>query len=524
MLRTPARRTNPGRARVATTSSQLAPVRGWNARDGIANMEAGYAVTLDNWFPLTAEIRLRKGSAEHVTDIVAGVDPAEVETLATYKPRSGSQSLWAWANGEIYNVTSAGAVGAAAVTGLSNDRWQTVNFKTSGGDFLIAVNGEDDLQLYNGATWASIDALSVPAITNVDSFDLIHAFVFKERMFYIEKESLTLWYAAAGAFAGALAAFEIRSYVQQGGYLMAAGSWTRDAGNGPDDFLVAVTSEGEVIVYSGINPASDFAVVGVYRTGKPIGRRCLLKFAGDLLIVTTDGVIPMSRLVSRERKEQGVAVTDIIQGAMADAVGSYSTNFGWELFLYSEASMLLLNVPVDTEQVQFVMNSYTKAWCRFLDWPANCFAELNGELYFGMAGEVRKAWTGVQDVDELVRAEAVLNFTYFGDRTSIKQTTLMRPIMRWDTSPASIKVGIDADFNVQAPTSDIVNVASLGSTWDSAEWDEGFWGGEPVVHSNWLTACAIGYALSFHIVVESTQSTWVSLSSVDIAYKRGSTL
>jgi hypothetical protein len=524
MMRQAARRTNPGRARVVTTSSQLAPVRGWNARDGIANMEAGFAVTLDNWFPLTAEIRMRKGSAEHVTDIMAGVDPAEVETLITYKPQSGAQSLWAWADDSIYNVTAAGGVGAAAVTGLTNARWQVVNFKTAGGDFLIAVNGEDELQLYNGTVWASIDGASVPSITNVLTTDLIHAFIFKERAFYIEVDSLTLWYAAAGAFAGALNSFPIRSYIQSGGYLMAAGSWTRDAGNGPDDFLVTITSEGEVVVYSGTDPASDFALVGVYRTGKPIGRRCLLKFAGDLLIITTDGVIPMSRLVSRERKEQGVAVTEIIQGAMADAVSAYSTNFGWELFLYSEASMLLLNVPVDTEQVQFVMNSFTKAWCRFTDWPANCFAELNGELYFGMAGEVRKAWTGVQDVDELVRAEAVFNFAYFGDRTSLKQTTLMRPIMRWDSAPASIKVGIDADFNVKAPTSDIVSVSSAGSTWDIAEWDEGFWGGEPVVQSNWLTACAIGYALSFHIVVEVTQTTWVSISSVDIAYKRGSTL
>src|SRR5688572_1932153 len=467
MLRTPATRTNPGRQRTSVTRSQPAPVRGWNTRDGIADMEPGFAVVLDNWFPMTAEIKMRKGSAEHVTDIVDGsLAAAEVETLATYKPQSGDQELFAWADDSLYDVTTAGAVGAAVVSSLTNARWQYTNFSTSGGQFLLAVNGADELLLYDGSTWSSIDALSTPAITNVATTALVHVFVFKERPWYVQLDTLTLWYPAVGAFAGALTAFSIRSVAKDGGYLVAGGSWTRDTGTGPDDFLVLVTSQGEVVVYSGINPASDFALVGVYKTGKPIGRRCLLKYAGDLLIITTDGVIPMSRLVARERKEQGVAITEIIQGSMADSVALYSANFGWELFLYSEASMLLLNVPVDAEQQQYVMNSYTKAWCRFLEWPANCFAECEGRLYFGMLGEVRQAWTGTTDVSAAISAETVFNFTYFGDRNNLKETTLLRAVMKFDISPGSILVGIDADFEQRTPGSDIVAVSDSGSLWD----------------------------------------------------------
>lgn len=525
MMRSPARRTNPVRQRTSVTSSQPAPVRGWNTRDGIADMEPGFAVVLDNWFPMTAEIKMRKGSQEHVTEIVDGsLATVNVETLATYKPQSGDQTLFAWADDSLYDVSLPGAVGSAAVTGLTNARWQHTNFSTSGGQFLIAVNGADDLLLYDGATWAAIDALSTPSITNVASLDLIHVFVFKERVWYVEVDTLALWYAAVGAFAGALTAFDLASVAKEGGYLVAGGSWTRDTGSGPDDFLVLVTSQGEVIVYAGINPASDFELIGIFKTAKPIGRRCLLKYAGDLLIITTDGVIPVSRLVARERKEQGVAITEIIQGSMADAVALYKANFGWELFLYSEASMLLLNVPVDAEQVQFVMNSYTKAWCRFLEWPAVCFAEMDGLLYFGMLGEVRQAWVGTTDVDQSLSAEAVFNFTYFGDRGNIKETTLVRPIMKFDITPVSVKIGIDADFNVRTPGSDIVSVSEQGSDWDIATWDAAFWAGEPEVRSNWSSYTAIGYALAFHTIVEATQSAWVSISSVDIAYKRGSTL
>ncbi len=523
MIRQPATRVS--RARSSVTRSQPAPVRGWNTRDGIADMEPGFAVTLDNWFPMTAEIKMRKGSAEHVTEIVdGGAAAADVETLATYKPQSGDQELFAWADDSLYDVTAPGAVGAAVVTSLSNARWQHTNYSTSGGQFLIAVNGADDLLLYNGSTWAQIDALSTPAITNVASNDLIHVFVFKERVWYVEVDTLTLWYASVGAFAGALTAFPLTSVAKEGGYLVAGGSWTRDTGTGPDDFLVLVTSQGEVVVYSGINPASDFDLVGVFKTAKPIGRRCLLKYAGDLLIITTDGVIPISRLVQRERKEQGVAITEIIQGSMADTVALYKLNFGWELFLYSEASMLILNVPVDAEQQQYVMNSYTKAWCRFLKWPSNCYAEMDGDLYFGMLGEVRQAWTGTTDVGISISAETVFNFTYFGDRTNIKETTLVRAIMKFDINPISIKIGIDADFNVRAPSSEILNTATSGDVWDTGEWDEAFWAGEPEVRSFWSSFTVIGYALAFHTLIESNQSSWVSISSVDIAYQRGSTL
>lgn len=525
MLRTPARRTNPGRQRTSITRSQSAPTRGWNTRDSIADMEPGFANVLDNYFPMTAEIKLRKGEEEHVTDVIGtGLSAVEVETLATYKPQSGDQELFGWAEEALYDFSTPGAVGAAIVSGLTNARWQYTNFSTSGGQFLLALNGADDMLTYDGSTWTAINAGSVPSITNVLTADLVHVFVFKERPWYIEVDSLSLWYPAVGAFAGALSEFPLTSVAKDGGYLVAGGSWTRDTGTGPDDFMVLITSQGEVIVYSGINPASDFTLVGVFKTGKPIGRRCLLKYAGDLLIITTDGVIPISRLVARERKEQGVAITEIIQGSMADAVALYAANFGWELFLYSEASMLLLNVPVDDNKQQFVMNSYTKAWCRFLEWHANCFAEMDGALYYGTLGEVRKAWSSTSDVGAAIRGEAVFNFTYFGDRGNIKETTLLRPIMRFDVTPISVKVAIDADFNIQPPSSEIVNVAESGSVWDVAEWDEGFWGGDPVVRSFWLSATVVGYALAFHVVTESSQSAWLSISSVDIAYRRGSTL
>ena len=87
------------------------------------------------------------------------------------------------------------------------------------------------------------------------------------------------------------------SVAQLGGYLVAAGTWTIDAGYGVDDNLVFITSNGEVIVYSGTDPSdiTKFALVGVWRIGKPVGKRCLMKYGGDMIILTYNGLYPLDR-------------------------------------------------------------------------------------------------------------------------------------------------------------------------------------------------------------------------------------
>ena len=59
-----------------------------------------------------------------------------------------------------------------------------------------------------------------------------------------------------------------------------------------------MSSGGDVVVYQGIDPmAADFTLVGRYYVGKPLGRRCMCRYGSDLLILTAEGLIPMSRLL-----------------------------------------------------------------------------------------------------------------------------------------------------------------------------------------------------------------------------------
>lgn len=509
-MRQPVRRTN--RRRVAQPYSIPAPTLGWNARDSVADMGVGYAGLLKNFFPTSSDVILRKGSTDSVTGIVS-----EVETLASYRPPTSGHKLWAWASDSIFDVSTPGVVGAAAVTGLTNARWQTTNFSTAGGNFLLAFNGADDGRIYDGAVWAAT------AITGVAESTLINVAVHKERVWLVQKATLDAWYLATKSIAGAATKFPLGSVFRNGGELIAIGSWTMDGGTGPDDLIVFITSKGEAAVYQGTDPASaeTWGLVGVYEIGRPIGHRCMLKFGGDLLILTINGVVPATRAFANSQTNQSIAYSDTIRGQLADVTKLYGANTGWQMTHFPEGDMVLVNIPVAVgAQEQYVMNSTTRAWCQFTEWPASCFEVHNNELYFGTTGEVVKAWTGTSDNSVNVTAEYIGAFDYFRNRTGLKHVRMLRPIIGWDSNPAEFLLGVDADFVTVTPTGAVSFVPGTGGLWDIGLWDDALWAGSAVYNKDWYSVTAVGYALAPHLLIRSSQAI-VRFAAIDFIFERG---
>lgn len=517
---------NRGSRRAQSRTHMIpAPVSGWNARDSIAAMRSGDAVKLDNVWPENTFVSLRKGSEDFATGIDIAAVEKEVETLIAYRALSGTQKLWAFAGTAIFDVTSGGVIGAGTVTGLTNALWQCENFTTSGGHFLLCVNGADLFHLYDGSNWTAIDGASTPAITNVTTSNLINVNIFKQRPWYIEKNSLSVWYPAVGAFAGALTELDLSGVFSEGGYLVAMGTWPVDGGYGKDDLAVFITSEGEVAVYQGTDPASaaTWALVGTYKVGKPIGRRCFQKFGPELLILTSDGVVPASAALANNQTKKSIAITDRIQGAMARAVALYGGVTGWGMTHYAEGNLLLLNIPVGSgQQEQYVMNTVTRAWARFTGWHANCWEEFNGEIYFGGFGVVTKAWIGTSDNGSQVRGEVVTAFDPLGS-SGWKQAVLARPLIAWDVPPDSILLGVDGDFKIETPTSQIPLSAGTSSVWDTATFDVSTWAGDPELRKDWFAVEGVGFALALHLVIVADQSV-VQLAAAQIAYLPGESL
>ena len=473
----------------ARTQSLPPPTGGWNARDSLADMPPDDAVQLTNWFPLTTDVMVRRGYEVWATGLTG-----QVESLMPYNSATAS-TLFAASSTFFYNVTNPGAVGAPVQSGLTNARWQSVNFATSGGKFLYAVNGSDKPRLWDGSNWTSIDSGSTPAITGVTTTKLIHVNVFKRRLWFVEKESLKVWYLPVDSIGGAAQSLDFSSIAGLGGYLMAMGTWTIDSGTGADDLAVFVTSEGQVIVYRGIDPANEvtWALAGVWSVGSPIGRRCFQKFGGDLLLLAFDGLFPMSQLLQANTVDLKSALSDKIRLAMSDAVSAYSSNFGWDITVYPKGNMVIVNVPVaeGSSQQQFVMNTINQAWCNFTGWTANCFMLFDDEPYFGVNGSVYKAWQDFSDNVADITGTALQAFNYFGSRGQEKRFTMLRPLINTNGTPA-VLAGVNVDYSLEPPTAPAVFSPTSQSYWDSALWDAGIWGGLYVL-KDWQGVNGIGY-------------------------------
>lgn len=496
------------------SKSLAAPIGGWNARDALADMSAIDAVILDNYFPKASEVELRYGYTNHVTSITGTVN-----TLAAYNSPTTSK-LFAAAGAAIYDVSAAGAVGSAAVTGQASDKWQHVNFSNAGGSYLIMVNGSDAMQRYDGSTWTTVTS----AITGVSTSSLIHANFHKRRLWFVEKGSLNAYYLATDAIAGAATKFDLTSVFGRGGYLMAMGTWSLDAGQGLDDYAVFITSQGEAAVYRGTDPASasTWALVGVFTIGSPIGRRCFVKFAGDLLLINRDGLVPLSKALMSTRVNNQVALTDKIQQATSDATTSYNGNFGWQTILFPAENMLLLNVPASsTLSYQYVMNTITGAWCRFTGWNATCWEMYNDQIYFGTSGTVCLAWNGQADNNANINGEALQAFSDFGVK-EVKQWTMVRPILTTNGSPG-VSIGVNVEFDLSAPLSIPTFSPITGAIWGTSLWGAARWGGSFVIKKDWLTVTSYGNHGAVHMLT-ATKDLRLKWASTDFRYMIGGNL
>ena len=504
----------------ANVASLPAPVGGWNARDSLANMAPVDAVILENYFPGVSNVALRGGYSKHATGL-----PDDVETLMVYSGGT-SDKMFAASDGKIYDVTAAGPVGAAAVSGLTNNRWEYTNVTTSGGNYIYAANGADKPLLYNGSTWTAIDGASTPAITGVTTTNLKHPTLFKNRVWFTEKNTLKAWYLPTSSVGGAANVLDLSAVARFGGTLVSMATWTIDAGYGVDDNLVFVTDKGEVIVYRGTDPssASTWALIGVWVVGAPIGERCLLKYGGDLLVLTLDGLVPMASALQSSRLDPNIALSDKIQGAFAAAAAAYQNNFGWCMLYNPKNNALIVNVPVsDAAQEQFVMNNITKAWCKFTGWKAFHFTLLDDTPYFGAAGYVAKAWTtgttGYIDDTSNINGRALQAFNYFETRGVKKIFTRARPSIFSNGSPA-VTMGMNIDFNTNDTTTPIAITSPTAGVWDSGLWDSAVWGSDLEIQNNWQGLTGVGFCGGVQLASTSNKLA-IQWASTDVVFQLG---
>ena len=455
-------------------------------------------------------------SGGHFLVACNGVDPVMIYDGTQWfyvATTTTAQTISTITRGGTGNLTA--TVTTAAAHGLATGNRVTISGATESnynGTYVITVTGGSEFT-YTMATAPSADATVVGSyttigITGVNSNTFINVNLFKNRLYFTEKDTLTCWYLDVDAIGGPASPLYFGGIARNSGYLQAMGTWTLDAGQGADDYAVFVTSMGEVMVYNGTDPdnADTWALKGVWQLGQTFSRRCFFKWSGDLLLLTKDGLVPLASALQSSRLDPRVNLTDKIYFAVSQAATLYSDLFGWQINYYASANMLILSIPTSTGMEQFVMHNITKAWGRFTDIQAYCW-EVTGDsnMNFGGNGIVGLFYDGYSDNGSNITATAQQAYSYFDRAGQLKRFMLVRPILQSTGGVPNVVCGLSVDFDTQSQLGQVqFNPTTLtDGVWDTSKWDQANWAGGLITTKVWQGVTGLGFAGSINLNVAS---------------------
>ena len=527
-----------------------APIGGLNTKDGYASMPPTDAIALVNWLPDTGGLRCRKGYSEWVTNITGD---APVYSIIPYfnqsdtfpagsfltAPTSMPGELFAATDDDIFDVTSttdapasvkalSGAAGAGKLI-------SSMLVNSAGTTFLLVTSEADGYITYDGTTWLSVTAgAGATQINGADPTKFAHVLVWKRRALFTERNSTKMWIAAVDSPYGTVTKFDFGAVFPHGGHLLFLAKWTIDAGEGVDDLLVAVSSNGDVAVYKGSDPTSpaDFGLVGTWFVGQmPVGRRACVQYGGDLILISAEGVFPIS-YITRGGAEMLIASASEYSSYIRSIIGvdlrASFTEFGWSAVVHPSERILLINVPDygSIQSRQYALTTTNNRWAVLANIPALSLGSIGGYTFAGTRdGRVLLLFNGVFDnvaygesTGDSIPGLIVPAFNYFEVPAVEKQFLLIRPVFIYTGRP-QVVCDIAVNFVVTDPVGSAISTAPSSALWDSALWDSAVWGGEQLVYDEWHSAGDTGFCGTAVIRVDSTGDT--VLSAIDYTLQFG---
>lgn len=362
----------------------------------------------------------------------------------------------------------------------------------------------------NGASAAG----STVTITGVASTALSQGWVWKERSFFIEKDTTSAWYLPVESIGGAAVELDLGSKMGKGGSLLFGATWSLDSGSGLDDVLVFVTTEGELIVYEGTDPATadTFSLVGVYEVAAPLNKHGWFQAGGDLAILTEDGIVPISEALKKARAAlQAGAITYPIEDAWKDSIANRTSSYPISATLWQKQTLLLVGTPakVENNPVSLVANARTGSWARVTGWDVRCSVVADDVLYFGNnAGKVLRADDGGADDGAAYTGVYVPKFFTEGVEMSSNAVGLN---YKAGDELTQFRLEAHADYQIGSISVPLPEAVESGATWGGGDtWGGGaVWGGtgNKQAYDQWQAAYATGTSLAPSLAITSNQSS-----------------
>lgn len=273
----------------------------------------------------------------------------------------------------------------AEKSGFSSGDWVITYFNHR----LFLANGLDVAQtIYSPAeNTYNIEDVS---ITGADSLTFSFTAIANNQLCFGINSELAFYYLPVGDISGQVSRFDLSTAIgtsRKGGTLVAIHNLPRDSGMGMQDYVCMFTNQGEVIVYKGndfSNP-TDIEFCGLYQTYPFIGKHFITKYGNDLLLLTTNGIMTTSDIISTSLSQSTAAI-------FSSPINQQFTSYNYAIrgfmgCVVPQEDFVLFNIPMaNNKSIQWVMDLATHRWSSFVDIDASCMVNIQNDskLVFGL--------------------------------------------------------------------------------------------------------------------------------------------
>jgi hypothetical protein len=371
----------------------------------------------------------------------------------------------------------------------------------------------------------------VPAITGFTTSDASYIFQHNSRVWFIEKDSMSAWYLPVDSIGGAATEVSLAGIMPKGGKLLMGISWAASAGDGVNNYLALISSEGDVAGYQGDYPgASNWRFIGVANIGRPLTKTAVMKAGGDALVTTMEGLIPLSAVFAKDP----AALSTIAISKPIEPTWRYVTSFypgGWTVERWTKEAMAIVAYPklARSYHSNFVVNLKTGAWARYTGWDIQCAAELADELYIGTSsGYICKCETTALDIDEPYYCTYIGQFEKLNSVMQTKSARMARGTWKYGTN---FNYRLAVSFNY-TDTTDVYPAPAANrdnNVWDTGKWDVAKWGGGEryrQAQTDWQSVYGSGFVVApvVQITMGGARTPEVEFVSFDFLYETGGTV
>lgn len=437
-----------------------APTGGLNLIDRIDAMPENDAREITNFYSDGQTVQTRFGYSQYTNSAAA----TAIRSVATIATITGNEVFLGAANNKWYDISIGTLVDVTGTTVPTTNDWNTAVYW----DTLYACNGQDTAQWFQDGL-----GFSDLTFTGVALDELINVSSYKERLYFVRKDTTEIWYGDTSVRGTAatpeLTNFDAGPILRKGGYITFCGSFTDRLATTSSDLFLICSSEGELFFYSGSSPAdSAWQLVAYYQIGRPMGYRAFLRVENDVWIITEQGIIPVSMLFNGGSNIALNSVGRKINKRIANAAVAVGTSHLWSGLFWPRGRRVFIVIPESaTSTTLLVCNIETGAWFPYEYETAGvalCLTEYDGFIVSGStAGYVYLHEVGVgfpvgysvqSDDGGPIVSSFKGAYSFYGSRGNYKSFKDIRPLM-YTKRGVTLSVGVDTDFRSSSAISTV---------------------------------------------------------------------